>query len=377
MTWIEYFVSRVYVALCYYACCLLPVNRRKVVFASPRGERLSGNLLFLYQGLKERYPSLEYTFILERYGYSLGEKIRYGLGLAKGAYHLATARLFLVDNAYFPLHVVRHRRATQVVQLWHAVGAMKKFGADAPDPSRKQENKFVHKHYDWAVVGSPFAVAPYASAFAMDPGRVLPLGCPRTDFLFDGAAMARARAAILAAYPQLVGRRVVLYAPTYRGQGVDKRQPDLLDPAQLRAVLGSQWALVYKPHPTTPADRLAGYDAVADARFDINEWFTLADVLVTDYSSSAIEYAVLNKPLVLLAPDAARYERDPGFYFDFETEMAGFRAENTAAVGQYIAGGRWDLSAYPAFVARHFAYLDGQNTRRVVQFLSQWLNEER
>ena len=48
---------------------------------------------------------------------------------------------------------------------------------------------------------------------------------------------------------------------------MDKRPPDLLDPAQLRAVLGSQWALVYKPHPTTPADRLAGYDAVADARF--------------------------------------------------------------------------------------------------------------
>ena len=55
----------------------------------------------------------------------------------------------------------------------------------------------------------------------------------------------------------------------------------------------------------------------------MNDWLALADVLVTDYSSSIFEWALLRRPLVLLVDDLEAYERDPGLYLDYRTDMIG------------------------------------------------------
>ena len=109
-------------------------------------------------------------------------------------YHLRTAGLFIVDNAYLPIHVAPHRPGTTVVQVWHAVGALKRFGADTLAPLAEPERTFLHRHYDFVVTTAESARAPYAAALRTPIERVLALGAPRTDFFFDESAMAAARA---------------------------------------------------------------------------------------------------------------------------------------------------------------------------------------
>ena len=372
MSWLEYVLSAVWLRGLYLLSSLMPIRADKVVFASARAEHLEGNLLYVHDALRKHRPDLTPVLLLERYSYDLLGKIRYFFRMVRASYHLATAHYFIVDNAYLPVHVGPHRRGTKVIQVWHAGGALKEFGVDVHPPNRQVENSFIHKYYDYVIVGSEIAVAPYASALRTPQSRVLPLGIARTDFFFDTAKMADARSRILADHPELVGRKVVVYAPTFRGHGLEKRPGQRLDAAAVRAALPEKCALVHKAHPVFDTGLIdgSGYDAVIGSEYDINELFTVTDVLVTDYSSSIFEYALMRKPLILLVDDLTEYSADPGLYIDYRTDMIGDFAMGADDVARLIAADEFDLSGYDAFIARHCEFDDGAASERFVKFLS-------
>jgi CDP-glycerol glycerophosphotransferase (TagB/SpsB family) len=346
---------------------LLPLRRGRVVLATARLPRLEGNLAYVHAALARLRPALRPVLLLEPYGYGLGHKLAYLARVVRGMYYLQTSGLVIVDNAYLPIHVTRHRPATTVVQLWHAVGALKRFGLDAP--LDEPERSFLHRNYDYVVVSSEATRRPVSSALRTPVDRVLALGTPRTDFFFDHAAMAEARARLLSESPALAGKRVVLYAPTFRGRGRSKRAGDGLDAGELRTALPADYALALKTHPNLDpaATPRAGYDVVFDPDTQINELFTLADVLVTDYSSSIFEWALLRRPLVLLVPDLAEYEHEPGMYLDFRRQMVGTQVSSTAEVAAAILGNRFDLAGYDAFIERHLGACDGRASDRLIE----------
>ena len=319
----------------------LAIQSDKVVLATARVPTLDGNLLHLHRAMRARHPELRYVLLLEPYSYGLAGKLAYLVRLVRGMYHLQTARLFVTDNAYLPIHVAPHRRRTTVVQVWHAAGALKRFGLDTTVPIAEPERTFLHRYYDAVVVGGEWTRGPYAAALRTPIERVIALGSPRTDFFFDDAALAAARGRVLAAHPELAGRRVVLYAPTFRGRGIGKRAATGLDAAALRAALPAGDALVLKTHPNLDpaATPTAGYDVVADPTAEINDLLALTDILITDYSSSVIEFALLRRPIVLLVGDLAEYEVDPGLYLDYRTDMIGTQVTDTAGVIDAIIGG--------------------------------------
>jgi CDP-ribitol ribitolphosphotransferase len=368
MGWPEYLLATAVLRLLSRVFALLPIRRHRVVLATARNQLLEGNLLHLHRAIGRANPELELKLLLEPYSYGLRGKLAYLARLVRGMYYLQTARLFVVDNAYFPVHVAPHRPETTVVQVWHAAGALKRFGVDAPVLHGALERRFLHRNYDYVVVGGEAAREPYATALRTPAERVLPLGSPRTDFFFDAAAMAAARHRLLERHPQLAGRRVVLYAPTFRGRGEAKRAAPGFDAVALRAALPDDHALVLKTHPNLDprATSTDGYDAVVDPAAEINEVFTVADVLVTDYSSSIFEWALLRRPLVLLVPDLERYAADPGLYLDYRTEMIGTQVADTQGVATAILDDAFDLSGYGAFVDRHLRASDGTASARFV-----------
>jgi CDP-glycerol glycerophosphotransferase (TagB/SpsB family) len=369
MGWPEYLLASAILRFLNRVFALLPIRPARVVLATARNQLLEGNLLHLHRAIQRDHPELELRLLLEPYSYGLRGKLAYLARLVRGMYYLQTARLFVVDNAYFPIHVTSHRPGTTVVQVWHAAGALKRFGLDAPALHGPTERRFLHRHYDYVVVGGDTARRPYAAALRTPSERVLALGSPRTDFFFDERAMADARRRLLAEHTELVGRRVVLYAPTFRGRGEAKRAAPGFDAARLRAVLPADHALVLKTHPNldpraTPTE---GYDVVIDPGAEINEVFTLADILVTDYSSSIFEWALLRRPLILLVPDLEAYVADPGLYLDYGTDMIGTQVTDTDAVAAAIIANAFDLSGYASFVDRHLRASDGTASARFVQ----------
>ena len=193
--------------------------RQRVVLATARLARLEGNLAYLHAAIRRERPDLPIVTLLEPYSYGFIGKLAYLARLVRGTYLLRTSSLFVVDNAYLPVHVAPHRRATTVVQVWHAVGALKRFGADTTTGLTEPERSFLHRYYDYVVCAGEASRAGYAAALRTPLDRVLPLGVARTDFFFDPGAVAAARERVLARYPALRAGRVVLYAPTFRGRG--------------------------------------------------------------------------------------------------------------------------------------------------------------
>jgi CDP-glycerol glycerophosphotransferase (TagB/SpsB family) len=347
---------------------LLPVRRDRIVLASARLPHLDGNLRLIHDAITRLRPGADVVLLLEPYGYGRAAKLRYLLRVIRGTFHVRTAGLVVVDNAWLPIHVAPHRTATTVVQVWHAAGALKRFGMDTTEPPAEPERTFLHRYYDWVVTAGEASRGPWAAALRTPIERCLPLGSARTDDLFDPARVDAARARALAAYPALAGMRVVLYAPTFRGRGPAKRDGGALDPVRLRALLPATDALVLKSHPNLDPARVptAGFDVVASPADDMNDLLALADVLVTDYSSSVFEFALLRRPIVLVVPDLEAYERDPGLYLDLRTEVPGALVRDTDAAATAIAAGLVDDAAYDAFIARNMGGCDGHAAQRIV-----------
>jgi CDP-ribitol ribitolphosphotransferase len=346
---------------------LMPLRHDHVVLATARVGYLEGNLAFIHSALLKMRPALKPILLLEPYGYGLRAKVGYMLRLVRGMYHVSTAHLVVIDNAFLPVHVAPHRKGTKVVQVWHAVGALKRFGFDAP--LAEPERTFLHRYYDAVIVSADAVRKPWASALRTPLDHVAALGTPRTDFFFDTAAMSAAKADVLGRYPQLRGRRVVVYAPTFRGRGREKQAAEAgLDAGALRRALPADYALVLKAHPNLPptATDTAGFDVIVDQSFEINRLLAATDVLITDYSSSIFEWALLRRPLVLLVPDLEEYVRDPGMYLDYRTDMIGTQVRSTDEVARVLLAGDFDLGAYDSFIERYVAACDGHSSERFV-----------
>jgi CDP-ribitol ribitolphosphotransferase len=347
---------------------VLPVRRRRVVLATARLPTLEGNLLHLHDAIRAIRPDLEVALLLQPYTYDLVDKVRYLARLVRGVYLVHTSRLVVVDNAYLPVHVAPHRPATTVVQVWHAPGALKRFGADTAGGLGEPERRFLHRYYDYVVAPGEGARAPWSRALLTPIDHVLPLGTPRTDRFYDTAALDASRSWLQAVHPELRDRKVVLYAPTFRGRGRAKVGTRALDGARLRERLPAEYALVLKSHPNLdPSTQpTAGFDVVADPKGDMNDWLALADVFVTDYSSSIFEWAILHRPLVLVVDDLEAYEKDPGMYLDYRTEMIGTQVVGADGVADAIVEGRFELSGYDRFISATIDACDGHAAERFV-----------
>ncbi|MEO8571792.1 MAG: CDP-glycerol glycerophosphotransferase family protein, partial [Chloroflexota bacterium] len=259
-----------------------------------------------------------------------------------------------------------------------ACGAFKKVGYSVLDKSFGMDDELarrvrVHSNYDVCLVASQASAPHYAEAFREPLDRfVSRLGIPRTDVFFGEERLARVRAAVRERYGLTDGRRVVLYAPTFRGDSVtDAHATDDLDLAVLRESLGDDHVLLVRLHPfvrsrTTIGPELAAFAIDVSDYPDINELMLVSDVLVTDYSSAIYEFALLGRPMVFFAPDFEAYERERGFYFDYRTGVPGPIFEETWPLAVYLRAGIFDLDRVERFRAESFDVADGHATARFV-----------
>lgn len=282
------------------------------------------------------------------------------------------ARVLYCDNYYAFLGGLAHPRNMRIVQLWHAVGAIKKFGWEDPTTplrSASDQRRFqaVYDHFDEYVVASPAMGQVFTRSYRVPAHRMQVLGYPRSDRLLSPQWVAQARAKVARVAPELMGSRVILYAPTYR-PGVTLTPPQDLAQA---LTADPQAKVVVKLHPalaqtaTTLQAQLGTQVVVAD-QLSTSELLTVTETLVTDYSSVAFDYSLLANAhsLLFYLFDLSAYQREPGIQADFLSWLPGRALRNSQELAAaIIADQTTDL--------RHFNQQwntanDGQATARVV-----------
>jgi CDP-ribitol ribitolphosphotransferase len=355
--------------------------RPRVVLATAHSAQPAGNLAAIRDDLARRRPAVPVVVLAHRPATGFRGRLVAAWQAVVAGHYLATSRVFIVDDYFFPIYVIRPRRGTTIIQTWHACGAFKKVGYSVLDKSFGVDEVLarrvrIHSNYDVCLVASQSAAPHYAEAFRQPLERfVSGLGIPRTDVFFGEERLARTRDAVRRRYGLSDGRRVILYAPTFRGDSVmDARATDDLDIGILKETLGGDHVLLVRLHPfirsrTTIGPELADFAIDVSDYPDINELMLVSDILVTDYSSAIYEFALLGRPMVFFAPDYEAYERERGFYFDYRTGVPGPIFETTTELAAFLRAGRFDTDRVERFRAASFDVADGGSATRVTDEL--------
>lgn len=367
MTALELTLTRIVLGAVAAVARRLPVQR-EVLFASSRDRQLGPQLAAISAALTAADPSLPQQRQLAPYGYGLAAKVAYLLHLIGATWALQRARVTVIDNAWLPAHITTPRAGCSVIQVWHAEGAYKRFGHAARGASSGADgalHELIHSGYSDALVSSESVRPAYAEAFRMPLDRVHAVGPLRGAWLANSAAVALRKATLLARYPELSGKRVLLYAPTFRGRGAQRETQLTIRPEAIAAALPPDWVVALKAHPLVPitAQLASGGCVTLSAATPIDELFPIADALFTDYSSSIFLWSLLERPLLLAVADADAYAQDPGLFFDpRSSESIGTRVnsaqEAVAALTAVGSSAAVDQAQQRAFAERYLGPRD-------------------
>ena len=281
-----------------------------------------------------------------------------------------------------------------IVQLWHGA-PLKKLHADSPAvigagplgriPGMPALMRWAYRRGSRRIsllpVSSPFFEPFLRSAFHLTD-QVQVLGEPRTDVLFaaDTAELTvTSRALLSRQLGEVDGRRVVLFAPTWRDGQPD---PSIPTPAEWEAIEDfcrrHDALLVIRPHPLGvgayqhTSERVKLLPPAVQPESMPLLWGVSA--LITDYSSMLIDYAVTGRPIVLLAPDLASYRATRGLYVDYAELSDGQWCTTWAQTLAELDALFTDPDRHAAatrrsreLAAEFHTFTDGRNARRVVE----------
>jgi len=270
---------------------LLP-TRNRVTIISRQSNSPSLDIRYLVAALERLADPPEVVVLTRRLEPGLADRLGYILHILHQMVSVATSKVLVLDTYSIVASVLSHKRSLHIVQMWHATGAFKKFGLstvgqpDGADPDIARLMR-MHQGYHTVVASGPAAVAPFAESLGTPEERVVVCPLPRFDFLRDGEAKKEVRRRILAAFPELVDRKVLLFAPTL---GLS-RQGRTSITSRLEAIAEEAgFALISSFHPVQER-RVSGHRR--EAEFSTLEWLTVAQVFVTDRSSLIFEAAYL------------------------------------------------------------------------------------
>lgn len=285
---------------------------------------------------------------------------------------LAQAKYVFICDTFVPVSSGKIDPDTKVAQLCHFSGPFKKIGYATADDVPSYYAGNMYGNYDLVAVSSEHYVPLLTDAMRQPQGVVKALGVSRSDVYFDEAWVASCKEEFYSQFPDAHGKKVLLWAPTFRGKA---SSPDTLDNeslAKLQEKLGDQWLVLIKHHPHD--------DAVAtDARYRSNctipseRLLPVVDLLITDYSTTVLDYLAYDRPFILYAPDLEEYEKTRGFFVDYRSITKNLTTDATnldvlvkTAYQQWLEGDREDISRCREMMT---SACDGKATQRILECL--------
>lgn len=356
-----------------------PVDEGKVLFVEERFGEISNSFQVIYDELKNHYDFDIHVHFLGNTVVSKEENIARRKRMLEDA---ATAGCIFLNDASETISCIDKRPETKVFQLWHACGAFKKFGMSTADlifglNRQQQERHPTYRNLSCVTVSSPEIVWAYAEAMSLQGQEeiVQPLGISRTDLFFREDTIRKAYEHLYEQFPAARGKKVILYAPTFRGRVVSARAPEGFDLRTFYRDLGDGYVVVTKHHPfihnlpEIPEDLegIFAYDATNS--MSIEDLLCVSDFCISDYSSLIFEYSLFERPMLFYAYDLEEYFDWRGFYYPYEELTPGPICRTNEEMTDYIlhARERFDRQRVIDFRNKFMSACDGHATERILE----------
>ena len=356
----------------------LPLKENRVLFISDVRENIGGNLEFIYNYLGDQYEKVVSFKKDTRTKRNIKDKIE----MVK---YLSTSKYIFLEEIVQATSYLKVRKGQELIQLWHAAGAYKRFGHSRESTDLTRIHKG-YKKYTKAITSSEAIRPCYAEAFGMDLEKVQATGSPRTDLFFDEEYKRKKKEEIYNKYPFLKDKKVILFAPTYRGTQARNAHYDMemLNLDKIYEKLKNENCIfIFKWHPYLYNNIVRKnnevykeylkypefYYDLSDER-DINDLLLVTDILITDYSSVIFDYVFMNKPIIYFTYDEEEYiNNGRGLYFTFKEYVYGLVTKNDDELISAILKDDMMLEKREVFKEKFLGACDGNSTKKTYEWV--------
>jgi len=339
------------------------IKKNRITFISLETNQLESDFKLIYNQLnKENY---DIRLCLIKYNKNLLGQFYYFLNCLKQLYYIYTSQMIILSNNNYAVSRFK-RKGVIVLQVWHACGAIKKFG-------NVINREYPIANYDYVLSTSSYWKQPYSEAFDVLEEHVLPIGIPRNDELFNDQLKSKYKQDLYQRYPMLKNKKIILYAPTFRGNIYKGFSSISFDALKIIEELGNDYVLIYKYHPLLGNVCLVNHERIINMNHeDTHQLFCISDYLISDYSSIVFDYMILEKPLLFFVPDLKEYMEDIGTFVDIE-KLGCPICFHEGQIIEYIQN-HIDKNIIKQCKDQFFEYQDDNSINRVVDFIKEQIS---
>lgn len=344
-----------------YAPIRLFPQKNKIAILSRQSNKATEDVRELQKYFSEKYPQIRVEVLVRMVG-----GITYPFHMLRQMYAIATSKVVIVDGYCITASVLRHKKGTRIIQMWHSSAAIKKFGYQTLDrpsghSSELAEIMCMHRNYDYVICPSMATGELFAKAFNVDKSRLKLLGLPRLSRISDPESeWVKEKRQELGLDD---GREVVLYLPTFRKGSRVQVEP------LAEALDSERFHLVVKAHPL---DTLEG-DVDTGRPYNSTQWLKLADRIITDYSALGVEASILGKPLYFYVYDIDEYEETTGLNINPLRDMSWCSSQSAEELAELIEGD-YDFDSLHSFREKYIEVPTDNCTERLAEFILEILN---
>lgn len=324
---------------------LIPLKNNKIFFSSYEGKQYSCNPKAIYEQLKNEEKS--YYYIWEYNSSSVPDELKQNVIIVKHNslsyfYHLLTAKYIITNSGISA--AISLRKEQVCVNTWHGGGAYKKVGAVVDEKVNGtvcKELAIIAKQTSYFLSSSQEFTKVMEKSTFIPRNKFLNIGMPRNDIFFAPSKMENLRKKVRDYCNLSDEKKVVLFAPTYRGKSGNMHYSTLIPDIDnltraLKSKFGGEWVVLYRSHyyKTTVENNPSIID-VSEYQ-DMQELLCLADVLITDYSSCIWDYSLIFRPCFLFVPDLEEYENERGGFYTQISTWPGIVCKNDEELAKKI-----------------------------------------
>lgn len=360
---IKMIMQNIFLPICYKIYSYKKINDNLVIFADAHHKNIPFSMRLLHDKLATKYLVIDIFFDSQR-----DNPFIVFYNMIRFMKYYASAKYVVICDTFIPVCSCKKRRGTKVIQLWHGAGILKKFAYDTYEDIPKFYKGNIYANYDLVTVSSDLCAITYKNAMKLADGVAIPTGISRTDIYFDETYIENCKKKFYAKYPVAKGKKIILWAPTFRGNAAMPYLEgiDIID--EVSHELSNDYYFIKKVHP-----HIDKWNSLSNNVMPTEELLPVADILVTDYSTILFDYILLNKPLILFIPDFSLFDNRRGFYIDLKSIPAKITFTKEELIKEIYND---KVFEYDLFKKEYISACDGKSTDRIISYMENMLVKE-
>lgn len=355
-----------------YSLIKLFPQKKKITIISRQSDTPSMDISLLANKLTELHPDYQVVVLCKTLKGSLFKKACYLFHIFVQMYHMSTSEAVVLDSYCIAASILKHKKKLLIVQMWHSVGTMKKFGYSILDKEEGSSSKIahlmkMHANYDYILVAGDGYRDHLSQGFNYPHDKIITFPLPRVELLKSISYGDKTRSKVYETYPELKEKTNILYVPTFRKKDdtafIDALK-DLCDNIDY-----NKYNLIIKPHPLTGLEGFSNDNAIVDKQYSSFDMLFASDIVISDYSCIMYEAAVLNKPIYLYAYDYDEYMRTRDIYMDYKQEVPGPICDTASELLSAINNANYDYDKLDMFLNKYVYMGSKHETEDIINFI--------